>query len=202
MASERPTVTKRLFLWLIVAAAAALALLLFAMRPAMNRQAAQVDSTAVKNLTVTIDNQSFTLKDGVAEVPAAPGSSAKNTLRVVGDPVSGDVNGGDVNSGGRPDAALLLANDPGGSGTFYYAVLAVNDGGAAPAVNDGGSLHATNALLLGDRIKPQDVSFSDGTVVYRFLERKPGESMAADPSVSKSVAIRLDPASGRIAAVN
>ncbi len=197
MASERPTVTKRLFLWLIVAAAAALALLLFTMRPAMNHQAAQVDSTAVKNLTVAIDNQSFTLKDGVAEVPAAPGSAAENTLRVVGDPTSGDANGD-----GKPDAALLLANDPGGSGTFYYAVLAVNDGGTAPAVNDGGSFHATNALPLGDRIKPQDVSFSDGAFVYRFLERKPGEPMAADPRLPTTVTVRLDPASGRIGAVS
>ena len=70
MASERPTVTKRLFLWLIVAAAAGLALLLFAMRPAMNHQAAQIDSSAVRNLTVGIDKQDFTLKDGVAEQAA------------------------------------------------------------------------------------------------------------------------------------
>ena len=186
MASERPTVTKRLFLWLVVAAAAGLALLLFAMRPAMNRQAAQVDSATVKNLTVGIDTQTFTLKDGVAEVPAAPGSAAKNTLRVVGDPVSGDVNGD-----GRPDAALLLANDPGGSGTFFFAVL---------AVNDGSSFHASNALPLGDRIKPQDVSFGDGTFVYRFLERKPGEPMSDDPRVPRTVTVRLDPASGQITA--
>lgn len=190
MASERPTVTKRLFLWLIVAAAAALALLLFVMRPAMNHQAAQVDSAAVKNLTVTIDKQSFTLKDGVAELPAGPGSATTNTLRVVGDPVSGDVNGD-----GRPDAALLLANEPGGSGTFYYAVLAVSDG-------DGGSFHATNALPLGDRIEPQDVSFDDGMFSYRFLDRKPRESMAADPTIPKTVTVRLDPASGRIDAVS
>lgn len=188
MASERPTVSKRLFLWLVIAAAAALALLLFAMRPAMNRQAAQVDSSAVENLTVTIDKQAFTLKDGVAEVPAAPGSAAMNTLRVVGDPVGGDVNGD-----GRPDAALLLANDSGGSGTFYYAVV---------AVNDGGSFHATNALPLGDRIKPQHVTFGDGAFVYRFLERKPGEPMAADPRLPKTVTVRLDPASGRIDAVS
>jgi hypothetical protein len=187
MASERPTVTKRLFLWLIVAAAAGLALLLFAIRPAMNRPAAQIDSSAVRNLTVTIDNQEFALKDGVAEQPAAPGSVTKNTLRVVGDPVAGDVNGD-----GRPDAALLLVNDPGGSGTFYYAVV---------AVNDGGSFHATNALPLGDRIKPQEVSFKDREFSYRFLERKPGESMSDDPSLPKTLTVRLDP-SGRIEALS
>lgn len=188
MASQRPAVTKRLFLWLTVAAAAALALLLLAMRPAMNRQVAQVDPSAVKNVAVTVDKQNFTLKDGVAEVPAAPGSAATNSLRVVGDPVSGDVNGD-----GRPDAALLLANDPGGSGTFYYAVL---------AVDDGGSFRATNALPLGDRIKPQDVTFSDGMFNYRFLERKPGESMAGDPRVPTTVVVRLDPATGLINAVS
>jgi hypothetical protein len=188
MASERPTVTKRLFLWLVITAGATLALLLFVMRPAMSHQAAQVDSAAVRNLTVTIDKQNFTLKDGVAEQPAAPGSAATNTLRVVGDPVSGDVSGD-----GRPDAALLLANDPGGSGTFYFAVV---------AVNDGSSFHATNALPLGDRIKPRDVSFDNGVFSYRFLERQPGESMAADPRLPKTVTVRLDPVSGRIDAVS
>ena len=196
MASERPTVTKRVFLWLIVAAAAGLALLLFAMRPAMNHQAAQIDSSAVRNLTVGIDKQDFTLKDGVAEQAAEPGSATRNTLRIVGEPVAGDVNGD-----GRPDAALLLANDPGGSGTFYYAVVAVYDAGAAPAVDGAGSYRATNALPLGDRIKPQTVSFSDGAFVYRFLERKPGEPMAGDPRVPTTVTVRLDPASGRIEAV-
>jgi hypothetical protein len=142
----------------------------------------------VKNITVTIDKQDFALKDGVAELPAAPGSATTNTLRVVGDPVSGDANGD-----GRPDAALLLANDPGGSGTFYYAVL---------AVDDDGSFHATNAVALGDRIKPESVTFSDGSFLYSILERKPGESMDADPRLPRTVSVRLDPASGRIDAVS
>lgn len=188
MASDRPTLSKRLFLWLIVAAAAALALLLFTMRPAMNHQPAQIDSAAVKSLTVTIDKRNFNLKDGVAELPGAPGSATKDTLRVVGDPATGDLNGD-----GKPDEALLLANDPGGSGTFYYAVV---------AVNDGGSFHASNALPLGDRIRPQDVSFSDGAFVYRFLERGPSESMADEPRQPKTVTVRLDPTSGRIDAVS
>lgn len=190
MASDprpRPTVTKRLFLWLVIAAVAALALLLFVMRPLMDRQEGQPDSVALRNLTVSIDDQSFDLKDGVAELPAAPGSAARNTLRMVGDPVSGDVNGD-----GRPDAALLLRNDAGGSGTFYYAVL---------AVNDGGSYHATNAVALGDRIAPESVNLVDGRFVYRFLERKPGEPLSAEPTVQKSVGVSLDPASGRISAV-
>lgn len=180
--------TKRLFVWLIAAAAAAVALLLFVMRPAVSHQVGQVDSAAVRNLTVTIDDQTFALKDGVAETEAGPGSSAENTLRIVGDPVAGDVSGD-----GRPDAALLLQNDSGGSGTFYYAVV---------AVDDGGSYRATNALPLGDRIKPESVNVADGRFVYRFLERKPGEPMSAEPTVQKTVGVRLDPAAGRIVAVS
>lgn len=136
------------------------------------------------NLAVAIGDQSFTLVNGVAEKEIAPGS--RETVRVVGEPVRGDVTGD-----GKADAALLLAVDPGGSGTFYYAALAINDGGA---------WRATNVLPLGDRIKPEKIQYADGQFVYRFLERKRDEPMAATPTVENTVPIRLDAATGRISA--
>lgn len=148
------------------------------------KTAALDPASAAQNLTVTIDDQPFTLVDGVAEVPAAADSATVNTLRVVGDPV-----GGDVTDDGKPEAALLLSNEPGGSGTFYYAVLAVNEDGA---------WHATNALPLGDRIKPEDVEFTGGRFVYRFLVRAAGEPMAGSPKVEKLVPIRFDPSTEEI----
>lgn len=140
--------------------------------------------SAIDNLAVTIGDQSFTLVNGAAEKEIAPGS--KETVRVVGELVTGDANGD-----GKPDTALLIADDPGGSGTFYYAVL---------AVNEGGSWRATNALPLGDRIKPENIQYADGQFVYRFLERKPDEPMAATPTVENTVPVRLDAASGKISA--
>lgn len=187
MTGER-SVAKRLYIWLVVAALAAVALLVFVMRSSLNHDGLQSDSATAVNLTVTIDQQTFTLRNGVAEVDEAPGSAAKNTLRVVGGPVSGAVNGD-----GKPDSALLLQNDPGGSGTFYYAVL---------AVNDGGGYHASNVLALGDRIVPKGIDFTDGRFVYRFLERKPGEPMAAEPTVEKKVVVEFDPATDRISVVS
>ena len=69
-------------------------------------------------------------------------------------------------------------------------------------VDTNGTYQATNAVALGDRIDPQDVEFTGGRFVYRFLERKPDEPMAAAPSVEKRVEITVDPASNRISADN
>ena len=152
----------------------------------ISRDAAEVQSPPAQNLAVTIGDQTFNLVDGAASKPAAPGSVGVETVRVVGEGVSGDIDGD-----GKPEAALLLADDPGGSGTFYYAVL---------AVNDGKSWHATNTLPLGDRIAPQGIEYAGGQFVYRFMERKPGEPMAAEPSVLNTVPIRYDAGTGRISA--
>ena len=179
---------RRLYLWLVVAALAAVAVLIFVMRSSLHHQVLQANPSSPEDLTVTIDQQTFNLRDGVAEVDAAPGSAAKNTLRIVGEPVAGDINGD-----GKPDSALLLRNEPGGSGTFYYAVL---------AVNGGGGYRASNALALGDRVVPKTIEFTDGRFVYRFLERKPGEPIAAEPTVEKRVVVRFDPAANLISAVS
>ena len=139
-----------------------------------------------QNLDVTIGDQTFTLVDGVAVKESAPGSASSRTVRVLDEAVDGDFTGD-----GKPDAALVISDDPGGSGTFYYAVL---------AVNDGRSWRATNALPLGDRIKPESIDFVGGRFVYRYLERKPGEAMADAPTVEKVLPIRFDATSGRISA--
>jgi hypothetical protein len=177
---KRPVLTG-----LLLASAAALILLFVVMRSAI-QQTSVAAPAEVKNITVTLDGDMVTLRDGVAEEPAAPGSATQNTVRIVGEPVMGDATGD-----GRADAALLLENDPGGSGTFYYAVL---------AVDDDGSYRATNAVSLGDRIAPRGVEFIDGRFVYRYLERKPGEPQAVAPSVEKRTEISVDAASNRISA--
>ena len=172
---------------LLIASAAALAVLFLVMRSAV-QQSVETGTQALRNITVNLDGAPVTLQDGVATEPAALGSATQSTVRIVGEPVMGDATGD-----GKTDAALLIESDPGGSGTFYYAVL---------AVDTNGTYQATNAVALGDRIDPQDVEFTGGRFVYRFLERKPDEPMAAAPSVEKRVEITVDPASNRISAGN
>lgn len=169
---------------LIVASALALIVLVLTMRSALHREAAQPVPAGVRNITVSIGNEKFELKDGLAEQPAAPGSSTRNTARIVGEPALGDATGD-----AKPDAALVIVNEPGGSGTFYYAVV---------AVDHDGSYRATNVIALGDRISPQSIDFSDGHFVYRFLERKPDESMADAPTIETTVPIHVDGATDTI----
>ena len=146
-------------------------------------------SPEISDLTITIDTQEFAMSDGVAVIPPSQGSETANTLRLIGAPVMGDSDVGDSDSDGNPDAALLVQHDPGGSGTFYYAVV---------AINDGGSYRASNALLLGDRIEPRAVEFADGRFVYTYAERKPGDSMSERGTVEKSVTVTVDNSAGAI----
>lgn len=121
-------------------------------------------NTDVKNIAYTIDNEIFTLVNGRAEKTYTPDSATKNILSIFGEPKYGD-----LDTDGDEDAAILLAHDPGGSGTFYYAVL---------AVNNAGNYQATNALLLGDRITPQTVDILYGSAVYNFFERESSSGLS------------------------
>lgn len=117
-----------------------------------------------------IEGRWISLRDGRHEEPAAPGSAAKAVVRVSGRPAFGDLDGD-----GDEDAALILAHAPGGSGTFYYA---------AAAINEGGRYRGTNAVLLGDRISPETTAIRDGVVFIEYADRRPGDPMAQAPSVA------------------
>jgi len=124
------------------------------------------------NASYMVEGQKIRLIDGRSETEAAPGSAAKVITSVFGKPVYGNIDGqGDV------DAALILTYDSGGSGTFFYV---------AAALNVKGNYRGTHAVLLGDRVAPQNVSVRNGVIVANYVDRRPEESMAASPSVGRS----------------
>lgn len=137
-----------------------------------------------KNATYVIENSPVTLHDGVAETEIAPGSASKVTTRYFGNELKTDLNGD-----GREDVAFILTQTSGGSGTFYYAVAALN------------TLHGyvgSDGYLLGDRIAPQSTNVSQNpnqqyVVVFNYADRAPTEPMTAEPSVGKSIYLKLDP---------
>ncbi|GEM_PF-1043497 len=95
----------------------------------------------------------------------------------------------DLNDDGRDDVIFLITHEPGGSGTFYYAVAALN--------TEYGYI-GSDGYFLGDRIAPQTIEESQNprhvnVIVVNYADRAPGEPMTAEPSVGKSVYLKLDP---------
>jgi heat shock protein HslJ len=121
------------------------------------------------------------LLDGVADEPAAPGSAARAVTRYFGNEAWGDINGD-----GRNDVAFVLTQETGGSGTFFYAVVAL--------ASESGFV-GSQAVLLGDRIAPQSTEIRpDGTIDVTFADRAPGEGFSTPPSIAKSIRLKLNAA--------
>lgn len=144
------------------------------------------DTTAAspKEATYIINGESFTLVDGFAEKETAPGSVTTNKVSVFGEPAFGDIDGD-----GDEDAVLILVNEPGGSGTFYYAVI---------AINIDGQYQGTDGILLGDRIAPQNYRVYNRRAEVNYVVRQAGEDFSVQPSVGKTLHLQFDPETQRL----
>ncbi|MBI5139316.1 hypothetical protein HZA26_01765 [Candidatus Nomurabacteria bacterium] len=136
-----------------------------------------------KNIEYMIDGNRIKLENGWAEVEAAPGSAIKIITRYFGNEFKTD-----LNNDGREDIVFLLTQEPGGSGTFFYVVAALN--------TENGYL-GSDGYFLGDRIAPQTTTLSPNPrhkniVVVNFADRNPGEPMTTKPSLGKSAYLKLD----------
>ena len=121
------------------------------------------------------------MANGVSEIPVAPGSASTVTTRYFGNEARGYLNGD-----GLEDVAFLITQDGGGSGLFYYVVVALK-------TQDG--YKTTNAFLIGDRIAPQstDINTSAKELDVNFAERKAGEPMTTQPSVGATLVLKVTP---------
>jgi hypothetical protein len=144
---------------------------------------AAVPRTEYLNAEYMIEGQRIKLTDGLAEAEPSPGSVSRNITRYFGNELKTDLNGD-----GREDVVFLLTQQRGGSGTFFYAVAALN--------TKAGYL-GSDGYLLGDRIAPQTTMVSrnprhQNVIVVTYGDRSPGEPMTAQPSVGKSVYLKLN----------
>jgi hypothetical protein len=95
----------------------------------------------------------------------------------------------DLNNDGRNDIVFIVTAQPGGSGTFYYAVATLD-------TPDG--YRGSDGYFLGDRIAPQSTNLSPNpkhknVVVVNYADRAKNEPMTAQPSIAKSAYLKLDP---------
>lgn len=132
-----------------------------------------------RNATFTIDGQAVTLVNGVSEVPVAPSSASKIVTRYFGNEAKGDLNRDE-----KKDTAFLITQDGGGSGLFYYAVVAYT----TPE-----GYKTTNAFFVGDRIAPQTMYIPIGSqeLQVNYAERKSGEPMTAQPSQGVTLLLKV-----------
>ena len=173
---------KKLLFWLVTITAA-LVLSFFAFNSYIYNEKQAPVAAGYKDATYSIDGAPVTLTDGVSVTEAAPGSSAKVTTRYFGNDLSID-----LDNDGRTDTVFLLTQETGGSGTFYYVVAALN-------TKDG--YVGSDGYLLGDRIAPQTIEVSPNArhknvIVANYADRAADEPMTAQPSIGKSVYLKLD----------
>lgn len=117
------------------------------------------------NATYTIEGDTVTLTNGARSQPAAPGSHTMHETRLIeGAQACGEFDG-------QPVTAVLLSDDPGGSGAYYYLAVVPKDGHSVPAV------------LLGDRIVPKSITIENDLIVVTYLDHAANAPMAAAASV-------------------
>ena len=121
------------------------------------------------NFTYDIEGEKIVLKDGTSTSDIVPGSAEKLETTVFDKPAVGDLNGD-----GKNDSAILLVQDSGGSGLFYYLVAVYNDVGV---------VKNTNSIFIGDRIEPVSIVIKNGKVELSYVDRNVNDPMTADPTV-------------------
>ena len=118
-----------------------------------------------------------TLRNGEYRGPAAPGSAAEIVIRLTDQCAFGAVNGSDT-------AAIVLATDPGGSGTFYDLAL---------LFMKSGEWVYSDAARLGDRVKIRSVGINNNEILVKMTEHGPGDAMCCPTrNVTRRFAVQAD----------
>lgn len=121
------------------------------------------------NFSYDIEGEKIKLVNGNSVSDIVPGSIEKLETTTFDKPAIGDLNKDNKN-----DSAILLTQDSGGTGLFYYLVAIINDAGV---------VKNTNSIFIGDRIEPVSLSIKDGRVELNYIDRNQDDPMTADPTV-------------------
>lgn len=110
--------------------------------------------------------------------PFVAGGASRPTVQLLPGPVAL----GNLNGDGQPDAAVLLASNYGGSGTYLYlATVELRDG-----------VWTNNATTpLGDRLQPQGLAIENGRIALALLSHNENDP-ACCPSVVVERRFRLN----------
>ena len=109
------------------------------------------------------------LVDGTGTLIYGEGATERETVGLIDDAIAF----GDLDGDGNADAAVAVYTSGGGSGAFIYLVAVLD--------SDGAPSQAARAYL-GDRVRVESLSISDGQVRAQILAHGPGDGLCC-PSV-------------------
>jgi len=145
----------------------------FTAEPVVKEEKPVATNIDPQNTSYIIDGKTIPLKDGRYEEVLMPTSVTKIEVAIFGEPIYSDLDGD-----GDDDASLYLTYNAGGSETFYYLAVSIN--------NDNTYI-GTEAMLLGDRIAPQNINVSHEIVMANYADKNIDEPMTTSPSVGKTL---------------
>ncbi len=118
-------------------------------------------------------NASFKFDDETITLSSGKTASDGEEFSILDEPTYGD-----INNDNKEDSVVLLTRSGGGSGIFVYVAAYVS----GPV-----SYKGTNAIFIGDRIAPENVSIKNGVITIFYLDRGPDEAFAAEPTIKSSL---------------
>lgn len=128
------------------------------------------------NADYYIDGIVYTLSNGILDQQIED-SETFNKFKLLEFKAAGDINQDSVD-----DSAVVLINDAGGSGTFYY--LGILTSGSTPIIE--------NTSFLGDRIEVKEIKFVDGKFEVVYLDRDVETSFDQPPTIEITGIAELD----------
>ncbi|MFA6304331.1 MAG: TspO/MBR family protein [Patescibacteria group bacterium] len=140
----------------------------------LNNSPAVVKNNSIfdpQNCAYVIEDQPVVLTNGLS-VQDVVDANAKITTKYFGNQVNAD-----FNADGLVDVAFLATQTSGGSGTFYYTLVALNTSTGCQGLA---------ADFIGDRIAPQTTEFKDEMIIVNYADRKATESFDVAPSIGLS----------------
>ena len=119
----------------------------------------------------------FQLTDGEYRKKYEPDSASERVLKLSHSAA------GNLDDTGGEDAVVILIDNPGGSGTFYYLFASINQNGKP--------LNVTT-IPLGDRIRVEGLAIKEKEIVVDMLTRGDDEAMASEPTLEITRKYRLE----------
>lgn len=134
--------------------------------------------------TYTIEGTQFTLHEGTVTQHHLLNSAISEKVTLL------DVNAvADFDKDTQKDIAVILTHEPGGIGTFYYAVI---------AFKNEDSYVTSNTILLGDRVVISDVDITAQGFNVRYFDRRADQDFTMQPTVAKVARFVVDTAARTI----